>query len=92
MLSAWFALLVAVCSHHYLPCRGDITPSLPLTNTQNNADYSPHPCDTDDNNAAEDNTDNDAVDDDADNNADINTDNNNATQMTDVNADAMQCR
>jgi hypothetical protein len=93
MLSAWFALLVAVSSYHHLPCRGDITPSSPLTNTQEDKADSPlHPSNADDDNAADNNVDNNAADDDADDNADVNADNNSATQMTDDNTDAMQRR
>ncbi len=83
MLFARIVLLVAVCSHHRLPCHGDITPSSPLTNMQDKADSTPHPSNADDNDA-----DDDADDNAADDNADVNTDNNDAMQMRDNNADA----
>jgi hypothetical protein len=89
MLFARIALLVAVCSHHYLPCHG-ISHHLPCSqiDTQDKADSPPHPCNIDDNEAADDNSDNDATDDDADDDAGVNADNNNMTQMTDNDTDA----
>ncbi len=92
MLSAWLALLVAVYSHYQLPCCGGITPSCPLTNTQDEADSPPHLSDADDNIAADNDADNNATDNDADINADVNADNDDTTQTMDDNVDAMQCR
>ncbi len=96
MLSAWFALLVAVCSHHHLPCCGDITPSSHHTNTQDKADCPPHPSNADDDDAANNDADNNAADnaadDAADNNADVNVDSNNLMQTAGDNADVTRRR
>jgi hypothetical protein len=89
MLFARITLLVTVCSHHHLPCRGDITPSSPTTDYGNRTKQPlpPHPGNTENNSADDNGADDDAVDNDADNNADVNANNNNAMQTPDNNAD-----
>jgi hypothetical protein len=69
MLFARITLLVTVCSQNHLPCQGDITPSSPPTKMKEKADSPPHPSNTDDNNAGDDNANNNAADDNATDNA-----------------------
>jgi hypothetical protein len=75
MLFASFALLVAVSSHHHLPCRRDITPSSSPTKTQDKADSPLHPRVADVDGADKDDIDNNNADDNADDDAHINADN-----------------